>query len=152
MAVGRFLHQGPVMQKVFYVMTSSCDRRRSKSICNLTVLDGLFLILHVMHQDKVWSQTGGCTRGTSGKEGWALTVKRVEMHGPIVMMVKYLPDVIWGHFYWQGFTGICTWISKHVRYFTWHVITHPRPKINVGLVKPPLKSGHGGVIINQNFV
>ena len=35
------------------------------------------------------------------------------------------------------------WLSNHFNCLAWDVITHPCPKFNGGLTKPPLNLGHG---------
>ena len=43
-------------------------------------------------------------------------------------------------------------MSKYIDYFIRDVITHPCPNFSGGLIKPPLKLGHGWIIICRAFV
>ena len=44
------------------------------------------------------------------------------------------------------------WISNHIHCFLWNVITHPSLNFNGNLAKPPLKLGHGSIIISHDFI
>ena len=44
---------------------------------------------------------------------------------------------------------IMTWISNHIYVKQWDVLTPPCPNLNGGLVRLPLKLGHGWVIASQ---
>ena len=47
---------------------------------------------------------------------------------------------------------IAAWISNYIHSTLWDVNTRPCPKFNGGLVKPPLKLGHRGVMAYNNFM
>ena len=44
---------------------------------------------------------------------------------------------------------IRTWINEYILLKQWNIITHPCPNFSGVLVKPPLKLGHGWVIISH---
>ena len=52
-----------------------------------------------------------------------------------------------GRFY----THLSVLLSNYIRVKQWDIITHPCPNFNGGLVKPPLKLGHGWLITSRCF-
>ena len=56
-----------------------------------------------------------------------------------------------GTLYEKSSTKIKSWICNNLTDLMWDIITHPRPNFNGGLVKPPLKLGHGWVITSRSF-
>ena len=55
-------------------------------------------------------------------------------------------------FYQNGLSEMMSWISNYTNCFLCDVITYPWPHLNGGLAKPPLKSGHRGVIASHSFI